>query len=703
MPTAETIFSDFLFLFSNVTALQILDIALVALVFFVLLNLLRRSRATVLLRGMMALLIIFFVVAVFLPLPTFDYLLELMLLATLIGIPVIFQPELRRLLEELGRRVGSLNIQRAAAEIALNPLANSVENLAARRIGALIVLEGNDDLTSLTQTGVPVGSRVTGELLQTIFYDGTPLHDGAVIIRGDRILAAGCVLPVSNRNLYVGARRLGTRHRAALGLAETSDALTLVVSEETGTVSVARDGNLHSDLEKTELREQIHSFYQREQQEEEAPILGRLWEQFGDWIVSGLRLPERGDLLPSLAILFLAIGLALITWGFVSQETNPIREVQVENIDVQVRGTPPQTALLSEAPSRVTALVKAPNALIDSLGADSFQAVVSLDELTPGLHRVPIVVESSVRPVQIVSVIPANMDVQLAEIISRTVEVQIDEDSTALPSPALELNSAPVLTPTEVTITGAAPVVESVERAIIELPQIDVAGPVQRAQPITLVDGDGLAVDDLEVEPSRIIVGMKVMQRANARDVAVQVTTEGAVPDGYRLVRLVVEPARVTLLGSEAQLTGLGTAVETLSIDLSQAVEDVLLQVPLNLPAGVEAISSDGESIRSALVTVEVEPRTGYRLVTRQVEVEGSQELNLRINPLNVELLVRGPIPLLHEIETTPRLVRVLLQARQLADLQAGQSAAIEPVIIAPDELEVRVTPEQVEVTAPES
>ncbi len=347
-------------------------------------------------------------------------------------------------------------------------------------------------------------------------------------------------------------------------------------------------------------------------------------------------------------------------------------------------------------------MVKAPNAVIDSLGAGSFQAIVALDELTPGLHRVPVMVESSARPVQIVSVNPSNIDVQLAEVITQTVEIQLDENSRALDSPALELANTPVLTPTEVTISGARPLVESVESVVVALPKVDVAGPFQRVEPISLLDENGVLVRDVDVEPARVLVGLHVVQRANARDVGIEVVTEGSVPDGYRLVRLVAEPARVTLLGGDGQLAGLGTAVKTLPVDLSQAFDDVVLQVPLSLPPGIDAINGDGEAIRSALVTVEVAPRTGNRVFTRQVEVEGTEALNIRLNPLTVELSVSGPIPLLREVAAEPRLLRVLVEAEQIADLEPGEPAAITPTIIGPEGLDIRMTPQQIEATAPQ-
>lgn len=701
MPTAETIFSDFLFSLSNMSVLQALDIALVALVFFIILNLLRRSRATVLLRGTLVLLIIFFLVTLFLPLSTFAYILELALLATLIAIPLIFQPELRRLLEELGRRVGSLSLQRVTAETARKPVSTTIENLAQSRTGALIVLEGNDDLSSLMQTGVPVGSDVTSELLQTIFYEGTPLHDGAVMIRGNRVVAAGCVLPVSNSNLYAGQRRLGTRHRAALGLAETSDALVLVVSEETGAISVGHNGQLHSDLEKTELRDRLHKFYRREEAQDESPPLRQLWEQFRQWVVSGMHLPRRGDRLPTLMVLLLSILLALATWSLIIQETNPIRQVQIDSIPLDVSDVPPRTTLETEPPQSVSAIVKAPDATIDSLGSGSFQAWMSLADLTPGLRRVPVSVESSVRPVQIVSVNPSSVDVQLVEIITQSVEVQIEESSLELSSPVLELSETPVVTPTEVFVSGAASLVESIDHASVELPEIEASGAMQRMQPVTLVDEDGQVIEELEVEPERVQIGVTVMQRANARDVAVQAVTDGAVPESYRLAELLVQPERVTLLGSEEQLAEIGTVVETLPIDLSQAVEDIRIQIPLDLPLNVDALGPQGNTVRSVLVTVDVEERTGHRILSRSVEVEGSAGLQVELDPAIVELLVRGPLPLLDEIDAQPRLVRVVIEATDLTELQQGQSVVVTPRIVMPEGLRAQLTPSQVRVRAP--
>ena len=701
MSTTDTVFSDFFFNLANVTATQILDIVLVTFVFFLLLNLLRRSRATVLFRGTLVLLGIFFMVTVFLPLPTFDYILQLLLFATLIATPIIFQPELRQLLEELGRRVGSFNLRSQVAEISLKPVSNTAENLAARRTGGLIVLEGSDDLSDIMRTGVLISSDVSTELLQTIFYDGTPLHDGAVMIRGDRIVAAGCVLPVSNRQLYSNQRRLGTRHRAAVGLTETSDALVVVVSEETGGISVARNGRLQSDLDKTAVREQIHNFYQRQEEQDESNVLSQLWAQFSQWVRRGLHLPRREEWLPTLTLMLVATLLALTTWAFVIQETNPVREVRVEDIPLQITDIPPRTVMQTEPPELVSAVVKAPDATIDSLGTGSFQAQISLEGLAPGLHRVPISIETSARPVQIVSVNPANADIQISEIVTRTVDVQVDGSGPQLPSPALELRNTPVVTPTQIVVSGAASLVELVDRAVVEIPEIEAAGSLQRMQAITLVERDGDVIEDVEAEPEQVLIGLTVVQRPNAREVGVRVATDGEVPEGYRLAGLLVDPAAVTLLGNEEQLANVGNVIETLPVDLSQAVEDISIQIPLNLPPGVEAVNAQGETVRSALVTVNVEDRIANRVLTRQVEIEGASGFSVEISPPIVELLLTGPVPVLEAIEAEPRLLRVVVNAAQLSDLEPGGTISIPLTVIAPDNIRFQMSTEQIQITAP--
>lgn len=243
----------------QITPVSIIDILLVALVFYGLLRLFRGTQAVSLLRGLLVVaLVIGFAATRF---TAFGWLVRNSLTVILVAIPVVFQPELRRALEHLGRtaqvlgRSGRENLTRQVIyEVAL-----AVESLARERTGALIVLEGDTGLEEHVESGERIDGQVSARLLTTLFFPGTPLHDGAVIIRGDRIVAAGCVLPLTSRTLSDSS--LGTRHRAAVGITEQTDALVVVVSEETGIISVARGGRISRRLDEQSLRRILQAFY----------------------------------------------------------------------------------------------------------------------------------------------------------------------------------------------------------------------------------------------------------------------------------------------------------------------------------------------------------------------------------------------------------------------------------------------------------
>jgi diadenylate cyclase len=255
--------ADILWVLSHVQWYDVVDILLVTAALYALFSLAQGTQAIQLLRGMVLVIVAVFLVSRVLPFKGFSWLVANALPALLIAIPVIFQPELRRALERLGR-TGSLLARRHREEIVesvVNEVARAAHRLAADRHGALIVFERETGLQDLVETGVLVDADVKAELLQTIFHPNTPLHDKAIVIREDKIVAASCMLPVTQNPQY---KKLGTRHRAAIGVTEESDALAVVVSEETGAISVAYEGQLASRLDLARLRNVLLSFYQHQ-------------------------------------------------------------------------------------------------------------------------------------------------------------------------------------------------------------------------------------------------------------------------------------------------------------------------------------------------------------------------------------------------------------------------------------------------------
>lgn len=254
--------SQLLSSFSRFTISSAFDIAIVAVLFYGILMLVRGTRADQVLRGVILLFIFFSIAASLFHLTMVDWLLHNSPIVLLVAIPIIFQPELRRALEQVGRTSALINHPLATLSNPLQPstvdeLVDAVQRMAERRYGALIVLEGTTGLEDFVRSGVRVDGDVTSDLVVTIFFANSPMHDGAVIIRGDRVLAAGCVLPLTDNPAAAGR---GTRHRAAIGITEQTDAYCVVVSEETGSISLARNGHLESvSLER--LTTNLERFY----------------------------------------------------------------------------------------------------------------------------------------------------------------------------------------------------------------------------------------------------------------------------------------------------------------------------------------------------------------------------------------------------------------------------------------------------------
>lgn len=241
---------------------DVLDIAIVALVTYKILGFVRETRAEQLAKGILIVLVAK-VVANKCDLYTVDWILEYLINMGALALVIIFQPELRRGLEYIGRnnfipnKQG--NLDKDGARSVISTLLEAANTFSANKVGALIILERQTQLTDIAESGTYLNADISPELLGNIFYEGAPLHDGAAIIRNGRLLAAGCVLPLTqNKNL---SKDLGTRHRAGIGITENSDAIALIVSEETGIVSVAVDGRLSRFLDLKSVERTLQKLY----------------------------------------------------------------------------------------------------------------------------------------------------------------------------------------------------------------------------------------------------------------------------------------------------------------------------------------------------------------------------------------------------------------------------------------------------------
>jgi diadenylate cyclase len=261
--------NDILFLFQRLTWVSVVDLILVALVFFTILMLVRDTQAVVLLRGVFLLIILLSLLTSLIDLPAFSWLVRNALPALFLAIPVIFAPEIRRGLERLGRAgSGTIFLRQPnttilAMQQTIHAVVSAAGRLSTRQHGALIVLQRSESLQEYARTGVRLNADVTPELLLQIFYPNTPLHDGAVIIADNRVIAAACVMPLSASGILnrTPERQMGLRHRAALGTSEATDAITVVVSEETGSISIAHGGRMIRRLDSERLENILLAFY----------------------------------------------------------------------------------------------------------------------------------------------------------------------------------------------------------------------------------------------------------------------------------------------------------------------------------------------------------------------------------------------------------------------------------------------------------
>jgi uncharacterized protein (TIGR00159 family) len=264
--------SQIQYILSQVNWSTVLDVLAVALIFYWLLAVVQGTRAVQLVRGIIILWLASAFLSTVFQLSTLTWLIRNSGLALLVAIPIIFQPELRRALEQLGRTGnwlgrGTLGAWsgRKVIERSIEEVAGATGLLARQKHGALIVLERQTGLQDYADKGVQLDAEVSRQLLANIFYPNSPLHDGAVIIRNGRVVAAGAVLPLSDN--VTGPQNYGTRHRAALGISEYSDAIAIVVSEERGTISIAANGRLVSNLTPERLRRVLYDLFHLKQPE----------------------------------------------------------------------------------------------------------------------------------------------------------------------------------------------------------------------------------------------------------------------------------------------------------------------------------------------------------------------------------------------------------------------------------------------------
>lgn len=276
-------FNNLFFIFQRVSWLSVLDILLVTLIFFLLLYSLRDTQAMALLRGMIILIVAITLITSLVELPAFSWFARNALPAMLLALPVIFAPEIRRTLERIGRAGSFFPIAAKTSgqtlEETIRAVVGAAARLSARQHGALIIMQRLDNLDDFIQTGVTLNAKVTVELILQVFYPNTPLHDGGLIIVDSKVAAASCVLPLSASGILnrTPDRQMGLRHRASLGISEVSDAIAIVVSEETGAISISHSGRMLRRIDPERLENILTAFFRPNGVEPKPGLFGKLF------------------------------------------------------------------------------------------------------------------------------------------------------------------------------------------------------------------------------------------------------------------------------------------------------------------------------------------------------------------------------------------------------------------------------------------
>jgi diadenylate cyclase len=666
------------YIFSNITVSNVIDILLVAAVFFVILQALHRTRALQLMGGVIILAVFVATLLLLLPFDTLSWLLRWTLIAGAIALPLIFQDELRRVLtgiSQLGRRRGyGTNFDRFKETII-----TSVQQLSTQKLGALIVLEGQTLLDDIIETGISLNAdEVTPELLLSIFNPKTPLHDGAVVLRGDRLVAASCILPVQTES--TGPIHMGTRHRAALGLsAKYPDALVIIVSEETSRVSVVLEGHFYRGISYEQVEKALNRF--RDQ------LAGS-----GDMRWRWLR---GGGLYPTIRNLLLSLTLAIIAWVSVIYQTNPPQLHTVSGVPLVISGPDSGLVIMSELPETVNVGLQTSQDLAAAIDVSSVRAELPLVGLEDGVHYVQVDVALADQRSQLTSVTPSFVNVTLEQDLS----VELTPTLTILDleslSPGYSVEGV-ALSPETVIVRGPKSSVEKISEALIELELEGSRTDFQKSISPILLDSDGEVVSDLRPTPEQVLVTVSIRRDFFTREIAVQADVrEDTLEEGYEIERVQVSPSSVTISGSRTALDNAGDFLLTAPISLTNVLSEVTIDTPLILPEGATAMDAEGENVNNASVFIRVMPITSYLVLNSQVNVLNVPDPYFaRVTPNRISVLAIGPQPLLDAIEEDNDLVIVFV------DL-SGYTAGVYDVVLQvqmPLGLQVQMFPSEVQV-----
>ncbi len=631
--------SSWISLLPHIQPLNFLEIIIIALVIYALLQWLWGTRGRRLLRGLLV-IFIFMVFCVLLRLDTLLWIISKVATIAAVALLVIFQPELRRALERLGSRdiwdkafAFVLDKEKNTLdERTVNEIVKAVFEMSRAKTGALIVLEREESLKEIERTGIPLRADISSQLLINIFEHNTPLHDGAVIISDNKISAATCYLPLSD-NLSI-SKDLGTRHRAAIGISEITDSVTVVVSEETGRVSVARGGRLTVADTPEQLRKELSGPAEKE----EGARRFRLLRKNRLFSVLREKLSRNVSLIP------LSVALAVVTWMVVVNISNPLvtasKTVQVEiRNEGVITGVGKTFEVIGNQSVSVSYSVRARDQY--KIRPSDFRAYADLSNLYDVTGAVPVTLEV-VNNRDLLTDTPVARPGFIKIEIENMVRKEISVTAQLEGSPAGGYELGPVsVNPSYVVMNGPQSLLNAVDHAAVP---VDVSGAdenVSGSASLLFYNEEDMLVnlDDERVTVNRPNANYYV-ELHGGKTIPVQYSITGTPAPGYSDTSVDATVGSVTVRGTNSALTQADSIVVPLSIE--GAASDMVWEVDLSqyLPEGLTIQDS-----QVSVVTARVEPvvQRSFALSLSQIEQVGqTYGYRYSIEPAAVQVVVSG-------------------------------------------------------------
>ena len=390
-----------------------------------------------------------------------------------------------------------------------------------------------------------------------------------------------------------------------------------------------------------------------------------------------------------------AMLLAVATWLIVANQVNPPQTETISTIALRLTNQPKDLLVVSDVPQTVTAVIQAPQDVLEALTPQSFRATADLTNLGADVHRVSVDVDPSDKRVRVISKDPMALDVELQPKASQTLTVSVSIlDRETLPF-SYDIAGDVTASPTQLVVTGPSEIVDQVARAEATVQLKGARSTVREDRPITLKDAAGNVLSGLTTDPETVQVTVPINQRFNTRDAAVHVVITGTVAPGYWISNINVVPNTVTLLGPPTTLENIGSFVDTIPVDVSGVAGDITRRVPLAPPADVTPLNDSGVTEGNVEVTISVVPQQGNLRLTVPVEVTGMREGDtVGRSPSSVDVLLAGPLPTLNQINADNKLVRVVVD---VTDLAPGVHT-VTPTLIFPEGLRTTVVPNSIQI-----